>query len=88
MSMFVPLRVAHTFYKRGACDESTVRSALDLIESHLDGKVHEENSFTILSTANLLDEMSVDPSVVSRSTPGLLEDMNLLSSRLRRSLES
>jgi hypothetical protein len=87
MSMISPLRVAHTFYKRGACDESTVRSALDLIESYLDGKVCEDSG-SVLGTANLLDEMSVDPSVVSRSTPELLEDMNLLSSRLRRSLES
>jgi hypothetical protein len=87
MSIRSPLRVAHTFFKRGECDESTVRSALDLIENYLDGKgPQEESSFTVLSTANLLDEMSVDPSVVSRSTPGLLEDMNLLSSRLRRSL--
>lgn len=84
------LRVARTFFVRGMYDEGLLRDALSKVENYIEGKSPVDvmrgdiDAVVILEAANLLDSMSVDVSVVKRASPEILEDMNLVSSRLRR----
>lgn len=82
------LCVCFNFTKRGMIQEETIRDLLDRIEAYVRGEGvagwDEKESYELMDSADLLDKMSVDPAVVAFCSPGLLEDMNLVSAKLRR----
>lgn len=79
------LRVCFNFTKRGMIQEEIIRDLLDRIEVYVRGEgVAGWDEKELMDSADLLDKMSVDPAVVAVCSPGLLEDMNLVSAKLRR----